>query len=289
LTRLSEARRAPGHPYFAGAPLLIAHRGGAQLAPENTLLAFERALSWWHSDLLELDVQPTREGEAVVLHDATLDRTTDGIGRARELPLSEIRRLDAGYRFTPDGRSFPFRGRGIGVPTLGEVLASLPHARVNVEIKDAACAPAVERAIREAGAAHRVLVAAGRRRSRLPGYRPNSAAVGDVRRYVLLHRLRLGGLRRPAVDAFQIPEDRRGRRWLTPRMVAELRAMNVPVHVWTVNQAADMERLLDWGVDGIITDRPDRLARVLHRRCGRPLPPGPPDPSPESFLAELEP
>jgi glycerophosphoryl diester phosphodiesterase len=288
LTSSSERRRAPGHPYLAGSPLLIAHRGGALLAPENTLLAFERALTWWDADVLELDVQPSREGEAVVLHDATLDRTTDGTGPVRALPLPELRRLDAGHRFTPDGRTFPFRGRGIGIPTLAEVLDTFPAARLNVEIKDAACAPAVLRAIERAGARHRVLVAAGSRRNRVPGYRPNSAAVGDVRLYVLLHFLGLGRLRRPAVDAFQVPEERAGRRWLTPRIVAQLQSMNVPVHVWTVNLEADMERLLEWGVDGIITDRPDLLARLLHRVRGRALPPGIPDPPPEAFLTALE-
>lgn len=281
-------RRAPGHPYFAGSPLLIAHRGGALLAPENTLLAFERALSWWESDVLELDVQPTRDGEAVVLHDPTLERTTDGAGEVKKQTLSALRRLDAGYRFSPDGSSFPFRGRGIGIPTLAEVLEAFPRARVNVEIKDGACAPAVSRAVSRAGARHRVLIAAGHPRQRIPGYRPNSAAVGDVRRYVTLHRLRIARLRRPAVDAFQVPEEKDGERWLTPRMVQELQRMNVPVHVWTVNREEDMERLLSWGVDGIITDRPDRLARLLHRTHGRPLPPGMPDPPPEEFLRSLD-
>jgi len=286
---LSRGRRRPGHPYLAGAPLLIAHRGGAQLAPENTLLAFERALSWWEADVLELDVQPSREGEAVVLHDPTLERTTDGQGEVRRLPLSELRRVDAGYRFTPGGGDFPFRGRGVGIPTLAEVLDAFPRARVNVEIKDAACAPAVLRAIERAGARNRVLVAAGLRRNRLAGYRPSSAAREHVRLYVALHHLRLARLLPPRVDAFQIPEQSEGRRWLTPRMVAELRQMNLPVHVWTVNREEDMERLLEWGVDGIITDRPDRLARLLHRRGGRPLPPGVPDPAPEAFLRSLPP
>jgi glycerophosphoryl diester phosphodiesterase len=286
---LNRGGRRPGHPYLAGAPLLIAHRGGGHLAPENTLLACERALSWWEADLLELDVQPSREGEAVVMHDPTLERTTDGEGEVRSLPLDELRRLDAGYRFTPDGREFPFRGRGVGIATLAEVLDAFPRARVNVEIKDGACATAVRRAIERAGARHRVLVAAALRRNRLAGYRPSSAAREHVRLYVALHRLRLGRLLPPRVDAFQVPEESDGRRWLTPRMVAELRAMNVPVHVWTVNREEDMERLLEWGVDGIITDRPDRLARLLHRRSGRPLPPGVPDPAPEGFLRSLPP
>ena len=86
----------PGSPYLAGAPLLIAHRGGSALAPENTLLAFRQALEWWRADVLELDVQPTRDGEVVVIHDPTLDRTTDGTGPVAARTFAELRALDAG-------------------------------------------------------------------------------------------------------------------------------------------------------------------------------------------------
>src|ERR1700741_241156 len=164
----SHPRQRTGHPYLAGAPLLLAHRGGSALAPENTLPAFRRALEWWRADVLEIDVQPTRDGDALVIHDPTVDRTTGGSGPVGSVPAEELRRLDAGSRFTPDGGgSFPFRGRGVRFSTLREVLAQLPRARVNVEVKDARAQQAVWDTIHEAGAVHRVLVAAGDRRNRV--------------------------------------------------------------------------------------------------------------------------
>lgn len=278
--RWLRARPRPGAPYLAGAPLLIAHRGGAALAPENTLLALERALRWWGADVLEIDVQPTRDGEAVVFHDATLERTTDGTGPVAERSLEEVRRLDAGFRFSPDGGGgFPFRGTGVAVPTLAEVLAALPGARLNVEIKDGRVQRRVAEVVREAGAEHRVLIAAGRRADRAlladyPG--AVSASEEELRAFYYHHRLRAAALYRPEVDALQLPERHGSMQVVTPRFVRDAHAKNLAVHVWTVDEEADMRRLLGWGVDGIVTDRPDRLARVLHEHAGRPLPPGPP-------------
>jgi glycerophosphoryl diester phosphodiesterase len=280
----------PGAAFFAGSPLLIAHRGGAKLAPENTLLAFERALTWWRADVLELDVHPTRDGHAVVFHDPTLERTTNGAGRVVEHSLDELRQLDAGYRFTPDGgQSYPFRDRGIGISTLREVLTTFPDARVNIEIKDGRAQEAVWEAISQADALDRVLIAAGssRNRARLTGYPvPISAGREDLQRFIA--QLRIGVIvYTPGVDALQIPDRWGGRQLVTPELVSAARARNLPVHVWTVDDIEDMKRYLDWGVDGIVSDRPDRLARLLHERVGRPLPPGPPSPLPEPFLERL--
>ena len=281
----------PGHRYLAGAPLLIAHRGGSLLAPENTIAAFRRALEWWRADLLEIDVHPTRDGDCAVIHDATVDRTTDGRGHVGDFTVDELHALDAGYRFTPDGgATYPFRGRGIRIPTLRQVLEALPEARVNVEIKDGRAQQAVRRAIRGAGAEHRVLVAAGDRRNRAlfrdhPG--PVSAGAQDLYAFYALHLSGTTRLYRPPVDAFQMPERHRGRQVLDPRWVREAHAHNVAVHVWTVDEEAEMRRLLAWGVDGIITDRPDRLARILHQHAGRPLPPGPPEGETEPWLERL--
>ena len=284
-------RFRPGHPYLAGAPLLLAHRGGSALAPENTLAAFRRALEWWRADVLEIDVHPTRDGDALVIHDPTVNRTTDGSGPVAGMTVAELQGLDAGWRFTPDGgASHPFRGRGVRLSTLREVLAELPHARVNVEIKDARAQAAVWSAVHEAGAAHRVLVAAGDRRNRArfgayPGAVSGSAQ--EMYAFYALHLAHSTALWRPPVDAFQMPERRGSRQVLTPRMLRELHAHNVAVHVWTIDEPADMRRLLEWGVDGIVTDRPDRLARLLHERHGRPIAPGPPAEAVEPWLERL--
>lgn len=117
------------HPYLEPPrPRLFAHRGASEQAPENTLAAFERAVALGAS-YLETDARLTRDGEVVLLHDADVERTTDGSGRIDELDLAELRRLDAGHRFSPDGgRSFPFRGSGVRVPRLAELLETLPVA-----------------------------------------------------------------------------------------------------------------------------------------------------------------
>jgi glycerophosphoryl diester phosphodiesterase len=289
--RWLSGRPRPGHPYFAGAPLLIAHRGGSALAPENTMLAFRRAVEWWSADILEIDVHATRDGEVVVIHDDTVDRTTNGFGAVADLSFDEIRELDAGFQFSPDeGRSFPFRGRGEKVPTLREVLVEFPTQRVNVEIKAGSAQRPVWQTVRDLGAEHRVLIAAGQRSNRAlfasyPG--PTSASGKELYLFLLLVRAGATSQFRIDVDAFQMPERHHGRQVLSPRWVRGAHALNIPVHVWTVNGVADMQRLLDWDVDGIITDRPDRLAQVLHERTGRPLPAGPPTDGADPFLERL--
>lgn len=280
----------PGSPYLAGAPLLMAHRGGAALAPENTLPAFQQAVDWWGSDVLELDVQPTRDGEAVVLHDDTLDRTTDGRGLVADRSLGELRTLDAGYRFSPDGASYPYRGLGIRIPTLEEVLAAFPGYRINVEIKDSRVQERAREVIVAAGATGRALVAASDRRHRASfrGYTGAlSASEQELRVFHLLHRSRLAPLFRPRIDALQLPLRHRGAVVVSPRLIRDAHAHNLAVHVWTVDATEEMARLLEWGVDGIVTDRPDRLARVLHEAVGRPLPPGPPEETKPAFLERL--
>ncbi len=267
----------PGHPYLAGSPLLIAHRGGAKLAPENTLAAFRSAVERWGADMLEMDVRATRDGEVVVIHDETVDRTTDGAGRVQELTWDQIRELDAGYRFL-DGEGRPsFRGKGAGIPRFEEVLEALPGVRLNVEAKDGRSAQGLVRTIRRHGAENRVLVAAEWERNRrmVRGYPgPWGASRRQITLFFLLHRLPFGGFYTPGCDALQVPETHRGVRILTRRFIRASHRRNVPIHVWTVDDPRAMRRLLDWGVDGIQTDRPDLLASVLAEVVGRPLPPG---------------
>ena len=159
-------RTRPGHPYLAGSPLLIAHRGGAGLAPENTLEAFESAVRDWGADMLEMDVRTSRDGVVMVFHDPTVDRITDGEGRLGEKSADELKELDAGFNFRdPDGEA-SFRGKGVRIPTFEEVLEAFPSARLNVEAKDRASAVPLVEIIRRHGAEHRVLVAAEWERNR---------------------------------------------------------------------------------------------------------------------------
>jgi len=272
------SRREGPHPVLAGGPLLIAHRGGAGLAPENTLAAFLDAAHVWAADMIELDVHATADGHCVVIHDATVDRTTNGTGAVAGMSLAELQALDAGYRFTRDGITFPFRGTGVRVPTINEVLGTLPRTmRFTVELKTAAAQGPLLRAIREHDAEQRV-IAAGEYdafRTELGAYPgPLSASREQLLPFYYYHRLHLARWRRMPADVVQMCEHYQGRRILTPRLIRDLHRRGVLVHVWTVNEPADMQRLLDWGVDGILSDFPDRLAAVLHERTGRPLPPG---------------
>ena len=267
----------PGHPYFAGAPLLVAHRGGARLAPENTLSAFRQAIDVWGADMIELDVRLSRDGEVMVIHDATVDRTTNGSGRVEDLTFQELSQLDAGHRFSgPDGGR-PYRDQGITIPTFREVLEAFPEVRLNVEIKVRGAALPLVEVIRTHHAEHRTLVAASRESDRRParGYLgPWGASSRQVRLFVLLHQTRLGRWYTPSCDTLQVPEAYKGRVIVTPRFLAEARRRNIPVHVWTVDDPEAMRRLLAMGVDAIQTDRPDVLAEVLAQETGRALPPG---------------
>jgi glycerophosphoryl diester phosphodiesterase len=262
----------PGHPFLAGAPLLVAHRGGARLAPENTLVAFQRAVELWQADVLETDVHLSADGEVVVIHDPTVDRTTDGTGRVRELPWAALRELDAGHRFrAPDG-STPFRGAGVRLPRIDELLESFPGMRINVECKAAEAAGPLARAIARHGAEARVLIAAFKERTRA-GARGYRGPWGASSRQVAAVRF-LRARRAPRADILQVPERWRGVQVVTPRFVASAHRLNLPVQVWTVDDPADMRRLFAWGVDGIQSDRPDLLARVLVEVARRPAPPG---------------
>lgn len=261
--------------------LFFAHQGGGLLAPENTLSAFDRGASY-NPDALELDIQMTRDGEIVVIHDPTVDRTTDGHAAVSALTLEELRRLDAGYHFTPDGgRSFPFRGRGVTVPTLREVFERFPTKLINIDLKEPL--PGKEdllwRTIQAAHAEDRVIVAsfdcASLRRFRaLAGSAvPTSACPGEVAAFALHSLSRnpfAARLLKPSYQALQVPELHRGLRIVSPPSIRLAHQMCLKVHVWTVDDPADMRRLLSWGVDGIMTDRPDLLAEVLASAQPRP-------------------
>lgn len=269
--------RRPGHPYLAGAPLFIAHRGGAGLAPENTLAAFRQAVERWEVDMLELDVRATRDGRIVVLHDERVDRTCDGTGAVQTLLWDELKELDAGYRFVDAAGDPSFRGRGVGIPLFETVLESFPRLRLNVDVKSPDAARGLVAIIRRHGAERRVLVAGERRshRAAARGYvGPWGASRAQIRRFFALHRLPGGGLYTPSCDALQVPEVWNGLQVVTPRFVREAHSRNIPVHVWTVDDPETMRRLLSWGVDGVQTDRPDILARILVEEHGRRAPPG---------------
>lgn len=259
------------HPALArGSVRVFAHRGGAALAPENTLAAFDRGLALG-ADGLELDVRLSRDRVVVVHHDATLDRTTDGTGPVAECTADELARLDAGHRFVSDGAR-PFRGRGIGVPRLSEVLARYPGVPMIIELK-VDSADLAERAIadiRAAGAAGHVALGSFKQhvldaaRGRAPDI-PTGASTDEIRR--VLWRARLyWPIRRTPYRMLQVPEIRNGTRVVSPRFVRAAHGAGLPVQVWTIDREDDMRRLLAWGVDALITDRPDVAVAIVKER-----------------------
>ncbi|HVF43690.1 MAG TPA: glycerophosphodiester phosphodiesterase [Pyrinomonadaceae bacterium] len=270
---------AAGHKYFAndsGRTLVIAHRGGAGLWPENTLYAFERAAAMG-VDVIETDVRATKDGELVLFHDDNVNRTTGGAGPVGALTLAELKRLDAAYRFSADGgRSFPLRGQGVTVPTLREVFEALPRMRFNIEPKRGAPSLAAPlcRLIRERGMTDRVLVASFTGGT-LADFRrecpeiASSASTGEVASFLSLQEAGLADSYSPAMQALQVPERAGVLRLLTRDFVEAAHGRNLRVHAWTINDEGDMRRLVEMGVDGVMTDYPDRLLRVLGREAGQ--------------------
>lgn len=252
-------------------PLVYAHRGGAALRPENTLAAFEHGLSLG-ADGLELDVHLSRDGVVVVHHDATLDRTTDAAGPIAARSAAELASLDAGYRFSGSPGDFPFRGRGLAVPTLRSVLERHPVPMI-IELK--AADPEVARKtvdeIRRVSAIDRVVLGSfdDRVLQAARRYEPRIAtgASQEETRWALYRSWVGWPLGRTKYREFQVPEQAGRTTIVTPPFVRHAHKADVLVKVWTVDERSDIDRLLDWGVDGIISDRPDVAAGAVSGRC----------------------
>ena len=269
------ARPAPGRAFFAQfkeRPLVMAHQGGKGLRPDNTLGAFENAVAMG-VDVLEMDIHTTADGVLVVMHDDTVDGTTDGSGPIQDFTLAELKELDAGYHWTPDdGQTFPYRGQGITVPTVAEVFAAFPEMPMNIEIKQAEpsmVAPFCE-LIRDYNMVDRVLVASfddetiAEFREECPEV-ATSTATDETVIIFALSRLFLEAAYGVPAEAAQVPEYRSGLHVIAPRFIDAAHTRNLEVHAWTINDEADMERMIALGVDGIITDYPDRLLALLGR------------------------
>ncbi len=239
--------------YDSPRPLVFAHRGGCALGPENTLTAFDRGLAAG-ADGFELDVHFSADRILVVHHDETLDRTTSGSGPIASRTAAELARLDA--------------GDGAGIPTLRDVLRRYRDVRIIVEMKlnTVAIGEALAHEVRAAGAEARVC-AAGYGVRALTAARlgvpemASSAAHAEVQ--IALYRSWLGWpARRVPYGGFQVPVKAAGHRIVSPRFIRHAHERDVKVQVWTVDEEADMRRLLAWGADALISNRPDLAVRI---------------------------
>lgn len=283
------ARPASEHAYFdqfEEERLVLAHGGGQRLWPDNTMRAFLGAAAIG-ADVLEVDVHQDADGVFRVIHDATVDRTTDGSGAVADLTGVELAALDAGYRWTVNGPSsaadgeFHYRGQGATIPTLAEVLSGSPGMAVNIELKQdsEAAGELLCQQLRAGGDTLRVMVASfhsGPMRAfrRACPEVATSATRMEVTLFYVLARARLAAVYSPPFQALQVPVAQGGLTVVTPHFVAAAQSRGLRVQVWTINERAEMDRLLGLGIDGLITDRPDRALAALGRPYDAALVPG---------------
>jgi glycerophosphoryl diester phosphodiesterase len=268
---------APSKAYYTGVsrPLVIAHQGGDAVWPGNTLYAFERSVAIG-ADVLEMDAHITRDGQIVLMHDEEVDRTSNGTGLIEEHPLADLKQLDAAYTWSNDGgMTFPYRGQGIQVPTLEELFQKFPQMRYVIEIKltqNPIDKPLCD-LIRKHYMQEKVMIASFHDEA-MQNFRDacpevaTSASRGEVTRFVLLGKVFLSGLTAPQFQSIQPPydpEESMNIPIMTERFIREAHAKNVQVEPWTVDDPGLMRQFIEWGVDGIITDRPDLMVEVLEQ------------------------
>jgi glycerophosphoryl diester phosphodiesterase len=266
------------NPWLQRRVLNYAHQGGAAEMPSSTLPTLHRAVEVG-AHALELDVHCTADGHLVVCHDATVDATTEGPGRIAETSLADLRRLDNAYRFGPDD-GFPFRGKGHAIATLDEVLEAFPATFLNLDIKETA--PTVEpyeerlaQTLRRFGRADDVIVASflDGATDAFSAYAPDVSTSAGTMATAMFWRAVQDDEDPPPMrhHALQVPPDYEGTVIVDVRFVARAHAAGLAVHVWTIDDPDEMGRLLELGVDGVMTDRPSVLAEVL-RTAGAPTP-----------------
>jgi glycerophosphoryl diester phosphodiesterase len=252
---------------------VIAHQGGDGIWPGDTLYAFEKAVAIG-VDVLEMDAHITKDGQIVLMHDEEVDRTTDGTGLIEDMTLDELKQLDAAYKWSNDGdKTFPYRATGIQVPTLEEVFQKFPQMRYVIEIKltqNPIDRPLCE-LIRKHNMQDKAMIASFHDEA-MHNFRQTcpeiatSASRTEVRNFVLLGKAFLSGLLAPQYQSIQPPYDPKESMnipIMTERFIREAHAKNIKVEPWTVDDPELMKRYIEWGVDGIMTDRPDLMIEVL--------------------------
>lgn len=267
------SKPVPEHPFFTNLPedefIILAHQGGDGEFPSNTMYAFEQAYAMG-VHVLEMDIHSSSDDTLVVIHDATVDRTTDGSGRVNEMTLAELQSLDAGYNWPTlaghdllDSGEHPYRGQGMTIPTLEEVFLAFPGVPISIEIKQES--PSIAQAlcdlIREYDREELTIVpsfsvtAMQEFREACPEV-ATAAVEPEVITFFALSYVRLGAAWQPTTESFLIPEYQGDLQIISQRFVNQLHGRNVRLYPWTINSEEQMRRMIDYGVDGIITDYP---------------------------------
>ena len=256
-------------------PIVLAHRGGAQIAPEHTMIAFEKS----HNlgvDGFEIDIRLTKDEEIIVFHDETVDRTSDGTGAVKDFTLAQLKELNFGYHYQDSDGNYPYRKDKIEIVTLRELFEVFPNTYINIDIKDGpetyegSLMPSkLWRLIEEYNAEDQVVVTSfySEQVDRFNLYAQNRVALGagenDVRKAFTAFTSQFGHLYHPKVDVFQIPT-KSGRFSLDSRkFINFLEKLNIPVHFWTINDPETIHHLINLGAKGIVTDRPDIVVPIV--------------------------
>lgn len=263
-------------PFFENnRPLVIAHQGGELLAPSNTMIAFKQAAEIG-VDVLETDIHITKDGHLVAIHDATVDRTTDGTGAVVDLTLEEIQALDAGFHFVDLEGNTSHRGQGVYIPTVEEMFQEFGDMRIEIEIKDSnppekyeEIAERLWELTKQYGMEDKLLVASfdqdiiktfdsfAQGRVALAGGRQ------EIKGYMIFHKLFVRNLYHPEVDAFQVPLKESVFDLTNKRFIKDAQWRGVQMHYWTIDDIETMRILIEKGADGIITNRPDLMIELL--------------------------
>ncbi|MDP1892064.1 MAG: glycerophosphodiester phosphodiesterase family protein [Gemmatimonadaceae bacterium] len=250
--------------------LVIAHRGNSMHAPEDTLESLRQGMALG-ADGLEFDVRLSADGVPMVIHDPTLDRTTDGTGPVAARTRAELLTLDAGYRFTRDGgRTYPYRGRGIQIPTLDEALATFPAAPCIIELKAPEVTEPFIRAVEKHDAKDRVLVGSfsDEAHAQLEGRGFHITASKRAITQLFLRAFTPFGAGTVTHPAYSVPNVWKHLPIPVRRFSRMLRKRGIPTHCWTINDPRVAQRLWDGGVNAILSDDPGTMLALLGRAPG---------------------
>jgi glycerophosphoryl diester phosphodiesterase len=259
-------------------PLVIAHQGGELLAPSNTMAAFRNAADMG-VDVLETDLHITKDGHLVTIHDPSIDRTTNGKGNVADLTLAELQGLDAGYHFKDLEGNYSLRGKGVYIQTVEEMFQTFDDIKIEIEIKDDNPPDRIEEIasklwdlIEKYQMEEKIMIGSFDQKilQTFEKYAKGRVAISagrqEVKNFVVFHKFFLRNLYVPKVDAFQIPVEDSGFDLTDKKLIDGAHRLGMEIHYWTIDDPKTMEKLIDAGADGILTNRPDLLLELLEEK-----------------------